>query len=345
MNITEKTFGSSAKLITLTNQHGTSLAVTDLGARIVSLRFNDRELVLGFDSAEEYLEKDAFIGATIGRTAGRIDAGKFTLAGQNYQLPVDPATGHSLHGSTPSFEEKTWSYEILNGEQEATVIFTMTSPDQEHGFPGNLSVEVHYTLTEDNIWRVTTKAVSDQLTLFNPTNHVYFNLSGDVTQPIDEHTLWVNSHAFAALRPDSIPTGEQVEVTGTPFDFQTPKKLSTVFTSDFPQKELFDGIDHPFFLKETGLDKTVATLLSPDETIQVSVRTDAPSIVIFTANFGEDTPEMRGKRLADHGGITFETQIAPGAERYPSFGDMSLAPQTPFETITEFKLKTREEQK
>lgn len=344
MDITKKTFGQSAHLITLTNQQGTTLAVTDLGARIVNLTFMDRELILGFDSAEEYLEKDAFIGATIGRTAGRIDAGKFTLDGQTYQLPVDPATGHSLHGSAPSFEEKIWQYEIIEGEQEATVIFTTTSPDKERGFPGNLSVEVRYTLTEDNIWRVTTKAVSDQLTLFNPTNHVYFNLSGDVTQPIDDHTLWVNSHAFAELRPDSIPTGEQIEVTGTPFDFQTPTKLTTVFTSDFPQKELFDGIDHPFFLKETGLDKTAASLLSPDEIIKVSVRTDASSIVIFTANFGEDTPEMRGQRLANHGGITFETQIAPGAERYPSFGDISLVPETPFETITEFKLEAREEQ-
>lgn len=113
MDITKKTFGQSAHLITLTNQQGTTLAVTDLGARIVSLTFMDRELILGFDSAEEYLEKDAFIGATIGRTAGRIDAGKFTLDGQTYQLPVDPATGHSLHGSSPSFEEKSGNTKSL----------------------------------------------------------------------------------------------------------------------------------------------------------------------------------------------------------------------------------------
>ncbi|MGM9903386.1 galactose mutarotase [Enterococcus sp. 10A9_DIV0425] len=343
MNITKKSFGKDVQLITLTNKNGLSLSVTDLGARIVSLRWQDRELVLGFDSAEEYLQKDSFIGASIGRTAGRIEEGRFILGDQTYQLDVDPATGHSLHGSSPSFEEKIWHYEITEEEQETTVIFTTTSPDGEHGFPGNLKVEVRYTLTQDNIWKVTTKGISDQSTLFNPTNHVYFNLSGDVTQSIDQHTLWLNSATFAPLREDSIPTGEQVAVQDTPFDFQTPKTLDTVFTSDFDQKNLFDGIDHPFFLNETGLDRTAAYLISPDGKIKVSVATDAPSIVVFTANFGEDTPEMHGARLSHHGGITFETQIAPGAEQFPSFGTMALAPETVFETTTEFKIDAREE--
>ena len=106
-------------MITLTNQQGTTLAVTDLGARIVNLTFMDRELILGFDSAEEYLEKDAFIGATIGRNCWADRCRQFTLDGQTYQLPVDPATGHSLHGSAPSFEEKIWQYEIIDGEQRS----------------------------------------------------------------------------------------------------------------------------------------------------------------------------------------------------------------------------------
>lgn len=102
-------------------------------------------------------------------------------------------------------------------------------------------------MTEDNIWRVRTQAISDQDTLFNPTNHVYFNLSGNVEESIDQHTLWLDSESFAPLRPDSIPTGEKASVAQTPFDFQTPQKLATVFTSQFEQKQLVDGIDHPFF--------------------------------------------------------------------------------------------------
>ncbi len=171
---------------------------------------------------------------------------------------------------------------------------------------------------------------------------MYFNLSGDVEESIDQHTLWLDSESFAPLRPDSIPTGEKASVAQTAFDFQTPQKLATVFTSQFEQKQLVDGIDHPFFLNNPGMNHVSAYLLSPDEQIKVSIMTDSPSVVIFTANFGQDTPEMHGKKLANHGGITFETQIAPGAEQYPAFGNIHLAAHTPFETTTEFKIDTRE---
>lgn len=344
MHITEKDFGKNYHLITIENEAGFHLSVTDLGARIVSLG-REMELVLGFDSAEEYLAKDAFIGASIGRTAGRIEAGRFTLEGQNYQVMTDPLNGHSLHGGQPGFETKKWDYTIEEGEKEASIIFTTVSPDGEHGFPGNLNVEVRYTLTQENVWRLTTKGVSDQTTLFNPTNHVYFNLTGDVTQSIDNHQLWVNSADFAPLRQDSIPTGEKATLAGTPFDFQTPKNLAGVFTSDFEQKNQFNGIDHPFFLKENDLNTPAAKLVSPDGTVEVVVSTDASSVVIFTANFGDNAPEMRGKKLADHGGITFETQIAPGAEQYPAFGSIKLAANEPFETTTEFKINLKEANK
>lgn len=343
MTITEKDFGQGYRLITLTNKQGLQLAVTDLGARIVRLTANQRELILGFDSAQEYLTKDPYIGASIGRTAGRIENGRFSFEEQSYQLQTDPKTGHSLHGGSPGFETKKWSYQLSENEEESSVKFLTTIPDGEHGFPGKLSVEVCYTLTQENIWRIKTRAISDKETLFNPTNHVYFNLTGDVTQPIDQHTLWLDSNHFAPLRTDSIPMGKKATVAGTPFDFQTPQKLATVFSSDFEQKKYFDGIDHPFFLNHPGLENVSAWLLSPDEKIKISVSTDCPSIVVFTANFGEDTPEMYGKKLANHGGITFETQVAPGAEQYLTFGDIRLAPHTTFETVTEFKIDFRED--
>lgn len=341
MHITEKDFGQDYHLITLRNEDGFQMAVTDLGARIVSLG-KDKELILGFDSAQEYLEKDPFIGATIGRTAGRIEKGHFSLDGKDYQVSTDPATGHSLHGGKPGFEEKKWAYTIEKDESEASVTFTMLSPDGEHGFPGNLEVEVRHTLTNDNIWRVTTTGISDQTTLFNPTNHVYFNLTGDVTQAIDEHKLWLNSDSFAYLRPDTIPTGEKMNTKDTAFDFQTEKALAEVFASDFEQKNLCNGLDHPFFLNESNLDIPAAKLTSPDGKIELSVFTDSSSVVIFTANFGDEGPEIRGKKLANHGGITFETQIAPGAEQYAAFGSIVLPANEPFKTITEYKIILKE---
>lgn len=341
MKIIEKEFGKDYHLITLENEDGFHLSVTDLGARIVSLG-RDKELVLGFDSAEEYLEKDAFIGASIGRIAGRIENGRFTLEGKDYQVAIDPETGHSLHGGKIGFETKKWTYVIENGDEEASVVFSTVSPDGEHGFPGTLKVEVRHTLTHDNIWRVTTTGISDQTTLFNPTNHVYFNLTGDVTQAIDEHKLWLNSDSFASLRPDTIPTGKLATTAGTPFDFQTEKPLAEVFTSDFEQKNQCDGLDHPFFLKEKDLNIPAAKLTSPDGNVELTVSTDSSSVVIFTANFGEDGPVIHGQQLAHHGGITFETQVAPGAEQFPEFGSIKLPANEPFVTTTDYKITLKE---
>ncbi|MDT2826894.1 MAG: aldose epimerase family protein [Enterococcus viikkiensis] len=341
MKISEKDFGKGYHLITLENEHGFHLSVSDLGARIVHLG-KDTELILGFDSAEEYLEKDPYIGASIGRTAGRIQHGRFTLAGKNYQVETDPATGHTLHGGPTSFEAKKWDYTIENGEEEASVIFKTLSPDGEHDFPGNLTIEVRYTLTNDNVWRLTTKGTTDQLTLFNPTNHVYFNLTGDPAQPIDDHTLWLNSDHFAPVGTDVLPTGEIKDSTGTAFDFQTPRKLGDAFATSDEQKDQFGGFDHPFFLKEHTVETPAAKLTSPDGSVEVEMRTDASSVVIFSANFGEDGPEMRGSKLVNHGGITFETQVAPGAEQFPDFGSIAIAPMQPFESTTEFKIKLKE---
>ncbi|EOU24494.1 galactose mutarotase [Enterococcus pallens ATCC BAA-351] len=347
LKISKKDFGKGFHLITLENQQGMRLAVSDLGARIVSLSVpvadSRRELVLGFDSAEEYLAKDPFIGASIGRTAGRIENGIFELNGQTIQVDVDEATHHSLHGGQPGFESKKWTYTIIEGHNEASVLFNLISPTGEHGFPGTLDMEVRYTLTADNIWRITTRGISDQDTLFNPTNHVYFNLTGECTQAIDQHQLWLNSSQFAELRNDTIPTGQKLPVAGTAFDFTKKKALAELFASDFDQKQLADGMDHPFFLNQSDLAIPAATLTSPDEKVQLTVKTDASSVVLFTANFGDNTPEMHGQKMANHGGITFETQTAPGAEQFPSFGSIKLTAYQPFTTITEFIIEGNEE--
>ncbi|GCF95629.1 aldose 1-epimerase [Enterococcus florum] len=343
MTITQSEFGQGYHLITLTNKNGVALTVSDLGARIVSLKVpigeEKRELILGFEHVEDYLEKDPYIGASIGRTAGRIESGRFTIGQKHFQVLTDPETGHTLHGGSPGFETKKWDYQLEEKNGEASVLFTLTSPDKENGFPGELQTDVRYTLTEDNTWRLTTTGVSDQDTLYNPTNHVYFNLSGDVTQPIDQHTLFLNSAYFAPLRPDLIPLGEKQAVNGTDFDFQIEKALGPVFSGKFGQKELFDGLDHPFFLNDPRLNVPSAKLTSPDKQVAVTVKTEASSVVVFTANFGENGPEMRGKTLAHHGGITFETQTAPGAEQFPAFGSIWLKAGQPMQTTTIFQLE------
>ncbi|EPH97983.1 aldose 1-epimerase [Enterococcus faecalis 13-SD-W-01] len=344
MKIEKQDFGGGCHLLTIENDNKTTLAVSDFGARIVRLTVlidgEPRELILGFDQAEEYQEKDPYIGASIGRVAGRIKEGRFVINGKSCQADTDPKTGHTLHGNN-GFDTKKWAYTTVIGKNEASVIFSLTSLDQENGFPGNLDAEVRYTLTNDDVWRVTTRGISDQDTLFNPTNHVYFNLSGNVDEPIDEHTLQVNSDLFAKLKEDMIPTGEICAVEQTPFDFQEPKKLKTVFKSEFQQSQMVDGIDHPFFLKNNGHFLPVATLTSPDEKAAIEVSTNASCAVIFTANFGENGPKMKRKKLVNHGGITFETQEAPGSEQFGSFGNIFLPAGHVREWVTEFKILSK----
>lgn len=341
MQVKTKDFGNNYDLITIINDNGFELSLTDLGARIVSLKVptstGKREIVLGFDSANEYLEKDSFIGASIGRVAGRIKDGKFNINDQSYQVQINEGT-NTLHGGTPGFDTKKWTYKISENENEIAVIFHLDSPEGEHGFPGNMSIDVKYLLNNDNIWHLETTAKTDKDTLYNPTNHVYFNVMGDVTETIDDNLLQVDSDKFAPLEPDSIPTGKKMSVDGTPYDFRQAKTLHDVFISDFAQKNQVNGIDHPFFLNNPAVGKESAKLVSPDKEVSVSVSTDATSLVIFTANFGEVTPIMHGKKLANHAAITFETQSAPGSEQFPEFGDIVLRVGDTYKTVTEFKL-------
>lgn len=339
MKINNLDFGKGYRLISITNDFGLTATFSDLGARIVSLKLNHRELIWGFDSANEYLTIDTTFGATIGRTAGRIAQATFDLDHNTYTLSTNDGTSN-LHGGMPGFESKKWDFHIIEGVNESSVIFNLTSEEGENGFPGALDVEVKHTITNNNIWRITTRGISNKKTLFNPTNHVYFNLSGNLNTPIDQHSLYLNSNAYAPLNPDVTPIGTIEDVWNTAFDFQMKKKLATFFNSQHPQKEMVNGLDHPFFFKNVGLQHKQIELMSPDNKISLEVYTDCPTVVLFSANFNYNIP-MKNQQVGFRNGLTFETQIAPGAEKYSSFGNITLEKYQPKETITEYKLINR----
>lgn len=338
MEIIKKDFGKEAKLFILKNDKGTELSVSDQGARIVSLKVlvdgNLRETVLGFDSAEEYSEKDPYIGSSVGRFAGRIKNGKFSIDGKEYQVTIDPETGHNLHGGY-GFDKYTWQAAEQVEADRVSVTFTLESKDGDEGFPGNLSVSVKYSLTNENEWIIHYSATTDKATIYNPTNHVYFNLTGDPSQSIDEHILQMNADRYVEVDGDVIPTGKLVDVQGTIFDFTNGKKMSELFAGVASEASGIDGLDHPFLL--TG-SAPRATLISPDKKVTIEMTTDDPSVVVFTANFGDTGPVMRGTKLADHGGITMETQVAPGVTDYPEWGSVVLRPDEVFEKETVFKV-------
>lgn len=174
-------------------------------------------------SIEDY-KKETYYGATIGRVAGRIKNGGFLLNESLYKTSVNQS-GNTLHGGAPGFDEKFWDYEVKEMDHSASIIFSTISPDGENGFPGNLQVSVTYTLDNLNIWTVSYQAKSDKDTVFNPTNHVYFNLTGHPSKPIDEHSLQILSEEFAPVSVDTTVTGEKRSVFGTPYDFRMQKKV------------------------------------------------------------------------------------------------------------------------
>lgn len=339
MEITTKDFGLGSTLISLTNKNDVTISFTNLGARIVDWQKDGKHLILGFDSAQEYLEKDAYPGATVGRTAGRIKDGLVEISGKTYQLNQNDAP-QTLHGGADSMHTKLWNYQVVDLGAKVEVKFSLISNDGENGYPGQLAMTVTHSFDDENNWRIDYQAVSDKDTVFNPTGHVYFNLNGDASIPVENHTLQLAASRFVPLKDTTeIVRGDIVDLRETDLDFRQPKELSTAVNSQMEQVALVGGIDHPFLLDEVGLDKEQARLSLDDVT--VSVKTDQPSIVIFTANFGDLGTIYHGKAEAHHGGITFECQVAPGSQQIPELGDITLKAGEKYQATTIYSLHTK----
>lgn len=338
------TFGNNGeKLISLTNKNGLTLGVSNHGARIVDLIVDfgeeKRNIALGFDSAAEYDDIDSYLGATIGRVAGRISDAKFTLDGKDFQLEKNDGS-NNLHGGFNSFDRKVWDYEVVEAEDQATVVFSIDSPHMENGFPGNLKQKISYTLTANNQVKIDYWAQTDERTLYNPTNHVYFNLNKTITEPVDNHRLYLNCDFYGSLTDAVLPTGEKVAVAGTPFDFNHPegRLLEQGFISDYQQNKLVNGYDHPFLFNESSDDTIKGTLYAPDEKIKVNLYTDQPSVVVYTTNQLSGPVPMRGLTQVQHGGVTLETQGLPDAINHEGFGNIILDPAKDFESTTIFEI-------
>lgn len=334
-------FGKNGeKLISLTNKNGLTLGLSNYGARIVNLIVpvgeEKRNIALGFDSVEGYQTIDSYIGATIGRVAGRISGATFELDGKVFELEKNNGD-NNLHGGSNSFDQKIWAYEMI----DETVIFSIDSPSMENGFPGNLQQKISYTLTETNQVKIDYWAHTDERTLYNPTNHVYFNLNKTLAETIGNHRLYLDSDSFGSLSEAVLPTGEKVAVAGTPFDFNHPegRLVEQGLTSAYEQNSLVNGFDHPFILNEGPLDQVKGTLSSAEGEIKINLYTDRPSVVVYTTNQLDAPVPMRGAFQVPHGGITLETQGLPDAINQEGFGDIVLDPAKDFESTTIFELE------
>ena len=288
------TDGQPTTLYTVTNDAGVRLSLIDYGATIQSIVVPDRDGVLadvafGFDSVAGYQsDANGYFGCTVGRYANRIANGRFELDGEGCQLATNDGPNHLHGGAERSFDKVVWEAEPFTSDEGDGVRFSYISPDGEEGYPGELTVEVRFTLTSDARIVIQYTATTDAPTVVNLTNHAYFNLAGAGAATINDHLLTIDADAYTPVDDTLIPTGEVASVAGTPFDFREPKAIGA--RVDQLGSGTGAGYDHNFVLrKKAGADgrRRAARLVDPSSGRTLEVGTDQPGLQFYGGNFLE----------------------------------------------------------
>lgn len=321
--------GKATALYTLTNKNGMEACITNYGGRLVSLMVPDRDgslrdVVLGHDSISDYVNIDGNFGALIGRYGNRIDQGRFSLDGKDYQLPQNNF-GHCLHGGPKGFHHSVWNVAQYN---DTSLTLTLVSPDGEAGFPGNVKVKVSYILRSDNALAIAYEATTDKPTILNLTNHSYFNLGGDPSKDVLSDTVWFAASAITPIDTSFMTTGELMPVDGTVFDFRKGRTLSEGIASDNVQIHNGLGYDHNFVLDTAGdIEHIAASVMSPRSGIVMEVYTDEPGIQFYTGNFLDGKVKGKGGvAYPKHGAMCLETQHYPDSPNKPEWPSVVVLP-------------------
>ncbi len=339
--------GTQIYLYTLRNSSGMTVKITNYGATVVSIVVPDRngkfaDVALGYDSLNGYVHGKAYFGATVGRYANRIAKGTFSLEGKTYQLPINNGE-NTLHGGTKGFSMLPWSAEQIVTSSGPALKLTLVSADMDQGFPGTLTAEVTYTLTEGNELRIDYTATTDKETVINLTNHTYFNLSGDPTKQIVGEELMINSDKFTPVNSTQIPTGELASVVNTPFDFRKPIVISSRINEDNPQLKIGNGYDVNWVLN--GYDKEVrkaAELYDQGSGRVLTVLTDQPGLQFSSGNSLNGTEVGKdGVHYGFRTGLAFEAQFYPDSPNHPSFPSTTLSPGQTYHQTTIYKFSTQ----
>lgn len=339
--ITKAAFGKAddkdVSLFTLTNAKGTQVKISTYGGVVTSWVAPDKNdkrssIVLGFDSLSGYLAKPPYFGALIGRYGNRIAMGKFKIDGTEYTLATNNAPNH-LHGGNKGFDKVVWEA-VTENDSIPSLKLSYFSKDGEEGYPGNLTVDVQYTLTDDDELKIEYNASTDKATVINLTNHSYFNLTGDVTNTIADHLLQIDAENYTPVDSTLIPTGEIKSVKGSPFDFTQATKIGLRIDS------VKGGYDHNFVLnkKDATLLK-VATVTEATSGRKLEVFTTEPGIQFYSGNFLDGTFKTSdGKAIGLHSALCLETQHFPDSPNQPAFPTTILLPGQKYHTVTVYKL-------
>ncbi|RGN31100.1 aldose epimerase family protein [Bacteroides oleiciplenus] len=336
--------GKKINLFVLKNKNGMEVCVTNFGGRIVSVLVPDKEgvmrdVVLGFDSIQDYLRFPSDFGATIGRYANRINQGRFVLDGIEYQL-LQNNYGHCLHGGPRGFQ-----YRIFNGIQknDKELELTYLSKDGEEGFPGNLNCKVTMKLTDNNAINIRYEAETDKPTIVNMTNHSYFNLDGNPSKNNSDYLLTVNADYYTPVDSTFMTIGELAMVDGTPMDFRTPAAIGSRINQNFEQLKKGNGIDHNWVLNTKGdITRSCATLESPATGIILDVYTNEPGIQVYCGNFLNGT--LTGKKGTVYNfraAVCLETDKYPDTPNKPEWPSAVLRPGEKYNTECIYKFSVR----
>ena len=320
------------QIFTLTNVNGIEARVMTYGATLVSLQTPDRQghlknIILGFDTLQPYLDGVPYFGATVGRFANRIAHGRFSLDGKTYQLALNNGA-NSLHGGNRGFDKRVWQAQPIDTPAGAALRLTYMSPAGEEGYPGELKAQVTYRLNDDDSLAIDYEATTLAPTPVNLTNHAYFNLTGDPGQSILGHVLTINADRFAPVDATLIPTGELRPVAGTPFDFRQPRVVGSRIGDEDEQLRIGRGYDHYWVLnKKDSASLTLAAVLTdPGSGRVVEVRTTQPGVQFYSGNFLDGKPVGSGSAFKHRTGLCLETQHFPDSPNQPAFPSTILRP-------------------
>lgn len=335
--------GIEVYLYTLKNKHDMAVSITNYGGIIVSLKVPDRagkfaDVVLGYGELGPYEKPDPYFGAIVGRYGNRIAKGQFTLNGEQYHLAVNNGP-NSLHGGKVGFDKRVWEARESGDANGQHLHLHYLSADGEEGYPGNLSVDVTYTLNDRNELRIDYSATTDKETVLNITNHSYFNLKGHGNGDILGHEIQINADRFTPVDETLIPTGELKAVAGTPFDFRRSGAIGSRIKADDQQLKYGRGYDHNFVLNgEAGTIRMAARVLEPTTGRVLEVSTDQPGVQFYTGNFLDGSDHGKdGKTYLYRTGFCLETQHFPDSPNHPNFPSTLLKPGQTFHSTTVFR--------
>lgn len=346
VSVNSSVFGKNAEgkdilLFSLKNEKGVEACVTNQGATLAMLKVPDkhgeiRDVVLGFDQGERYMNNVSVFGATVGPHANRIGGAEFELDGVTYALVKNDGPNNLHTDLQNGYQTRMWDSEIVPGG----VTFTLQDTDGNMGFPGNKTIQVTYTLDDESKLTLRYHAESDKRTVFNLTNHTYFNLEGHETGNVGGHILQLKADFYTPVAKGAIPTGEILPVKGTPLDFNEEMVIGDRIDADMEQLKITGGYDHNYVIADfDGSLRHFATVRAPKSGIVMKAYTTLPGVQLYTGNFIDEQTGKAGVVYNKRHGVCLETQFYPDSIHHDNFPDCVFGEGRDYDSVTVYQFE------